>query len=331
MPLRHEGLGEEKNMLILENVHKAYRPKRLLPGRTTEVKAVNGVSLEVKPGETLGFIGESGCGKSTLARVAVGLERPSAGEVFYSGINIHASSGNLKKVRKDLQIVFQDPYASLNGKLTIRQIINEPLQNFFKLVKGEEQEIVCRLLGDVGLPASIRFAYPHELSGGQRQRVALARAMALKPCYIVLDEPLASLDVSVQAQILNLLLDLKEKYNTAYIFISHDLRAVRYLCHRVAVMYRGRIVEILPAALLDQALHPYTRLLVSSSPGIFAYRDCNGGSAGVNIKEGANDFDIRGCSFAGHCPEAQKECFITVPDLVSHNNHQVACIKRGCS
>ncbi len=251
---------------------------KLFPGRsswwgTTSsfVHAVQGVSLRVRRGETLGLVGESGCGKSTLGRLLLRLIEPSFGRVFFDGKEItHLSEGELRPLRRRMQIIFQDPYSSLNPRMTVREIIAEPLR-IHKLVKNanEELERVSELLQKVGLRPEMMPRYPHEFSGGQRQRIGIARALAVEPDFIVCDEPISALDVSIQAQILNLLSDLQDSLGLSYLFISHDLNVVQHFAHRVAIMYLGHIVEQLPAQGMQMtARHPYTRALLSAVPAI---------------------------------------------------------------
>jgi oligopeptide transport system ATP-binding protein len=236
---------------------------------TRFVRAVDGVSLRVRRGETMGLVGESGCGKSTLGRLMLRLLEPTFGRVVFDGRDITAlSQRELRPLRRRMQIIFQDPYSSLNPRMNVHEIVGEAIR-IHKLAKtrADERARVAELLEKVGLRADVMDRYPHEFSGGQRQRIGIARALAVEPEFIVCDEPIASLDVSIQAQIVNLLVDLQETIGLTYLFVSHDLAVIRHVSHRVAVMYLGRIVELAPAESLYAApLHPYTRALLAAAP-----------------------------------------------------------------
>ncbi|MFO0692305.1 MAG: oligopeptide/dipeptide ABC transporter ATP-binding protein [Polyangiales bacterium] len=249
---------------------KRFVAKRSLSGKPlSEVHALTDVDVALYPGETLGLVGESGCGKSTLGRVLLRLHEPTAGRLFHRGREFTAAGrGELRALRRHLQIVFQDPYGSLDPRMTVRALVAEPLRiHGLVTSKGEERDRVAALLERVGLRPDAMDRHPHEFSGGQRQRVGIARALALDPEVIVADEPISALDVSIQAQVLNLLRDLQEELGLSFLFIAHDLDAVEFLSHRVAVMYLGRIVEVLPrGALADRARHPYTVALRRSAP-----------------------------------------------------------------
>jgi oligopeptide transport system ATP-binding protein len=254
-------------LLEIRDLYKSFPVKAGL-GKTVEAKAVDGVSLSVSRGEAVGLVGESGCGKSTLGRLALRLLEPTAGSVFFEGRNLSTlAREDLRALRKNVQIIFQDPFASLNPRMRIKEIISEPLV-IHALAKGKElEERAAALLDKVGLPADALRRYPHEFSGGQRQRVGIARALASTPSFIVADEPVSALDVSVQAQIINLLGDLREELRLSFLFIAHDLNLVRHFSDRVAVMYLGKIVEIAPAEeIYRNPSHPYTEALLADIP-----------------------------------------------------------------
>jgi len=257
------------DILTVEGLRKFFTVKRGFPNpKTVTVRALDGVSFTVRQGEAFGLVGESGCGKSTAGRAVLRLIEPDAGTIRFAGQQVDAlDRSGLQALRRKMQIVFQDPYASLNPKRLIGKTLAEPMQ-VHGLAKGKElDERVRGLLAEVGLPAEAARRYPHEFSGGQRQRIGIARAIVLRPAFIVADEPITALDVSIQAQIVNLLQDLQEQLGLTYLLISHDLSMVRYLCQRVAVMYKGRIVETAPTReLYEDPIHPYTRILLSAVP-----------------------------------------------------------------
>jgi oligopeptide transport system ATP-binding protein len=294
------------------------------------VKAVDGVSLDIHRRETLGLVGESGCGKSTLGRAILRLTEPTSGQVFYRDRDLaHLSERQLREERRHLQIIFQDPYASLNPRMTIGQIVGEPLETF-RLASGREAEQrVQELLETVGLSKRFIKRYPHEFSGGQRQRIGIARALAVDPDFIVADEPISALDVSIQAQIMNLLEKLRREKHLTYLFISHDLRAIRHVSDRVAVMYLGRLVEIADAkTIYHEPLMPYTKALISAvpvpDPQIEATRQ-------RIVLEGDVPSPINppsGCPFHTRCPYAIDVCKEVVPQLVQIKPaHFAACIR----
>ena len=295
------------------------------------VKAVDGVTIELREGETLGLVGESGCGKSTLGRCLVRLYKPTAGSVSVCEKDITTIEGEqLRKARLDFQMIFQDPFSSLNPRMTVFDILAEPLTTH-KLVnsRAELAERVSALMRDVGLSPRFVRKYPHEFSGGQRQRIAVARALALNPKVIVCDEPVSALDVSIQAQILNLLEELQHRLNLSYIFIAHDISVVRHISHRIAVMYLGRIVEIANAEdLFDNPRHPYTRALLSAvpvpDPKIEASRE-------RIILTGDLPSPINppnGCTFHTRCPIAIDACKQARPEFVEvAKGHRAACIR----
>jgi oligopeptide/dipeptide ABC transporter ATP-binding protein len=255
-------------LLEVRDLVKHYRGGSVLGGNRKLVHAVNGVSFQVAPGETLGLVGESGCGKSTVGRTILRLQEPTSGEVRFEGQDLFALDPEaLRAVRRRMQIVFQDPYSSLNPRLTIGASVAEGLEIHRLVPKHQIRDRVGRLLGEVGLDADMAERYPHEFSGGQRQRIGIARALAVEPAFLVCDEPVSALDVSVQAQILNLLADLQAARGLSYLFIAHDLAVVRQIAQRIAVMYLGFIVEMASAeSVIAAPRHPYTRALLSAVP-----------------------------------------------------------------
>src|SRR5882724_8641075 len=296
----------------------------------SSVKAVDGVTIDIYAGETLGLVGESGCGKSTLGRAILRLVEPTSGQVLYRNRDLaHLSTRELRKHRRHLQIIFQDPYASLNPRMTVGQIVGEPLDTF-RLARGKAaDERVQELLETVGLSKRFIKRYPHEFSGGQRQRIGIARALAVDPDFIVADEPISALDVSIQAQIMNLMEKLQREKNLTYLFISHDLRAIRHVSNRVAVMYLGKLVEIAEAkTIYEEPLMPYTKALISAvpvpDPQVEATRQ-------RIVLEGDVPSPINppsGCRFHTRCPYAIEVCREVVPQLVEIKPaHFAACIR----
>ncbi|MES2815197.1 MAG: oligopeptide/dipeptide ABC transporter ATP-binding protein [Pseudomonadota bacterium] len=290
------------------------------------VRALDDFSVDVVEGETLSLVGESGCGKSTTGFAILNLQRPSAGSVRYKGQDIAGLDEDaMRPFRRDLQIVFQDPYSTLNPRMTIGEALAEPIRFHGLAPKGEVPARVARLLEDVGMTPRFANRYPHELSGGQRQRVAIARALACQPRFIVCDEAISALDVSVQAQILNLLLDLQEKYGLTYLFIAHDLAVVRHISDRVGVMYLGRLAELAPSqALFAEPLHPYTRALLSAVPEPNPRAPRNRQRLVGEVPSPLNP--PTGCRFHPRCPLARDICKTTVPDWREVvPSHHVAC------
>ena len=299
-------------------------------GRGRVVKAVDGVTIDIYKGETLGLVGESGCGKSTLGRAILRLTEPTGGQVFYRNRDLaHLSARQMREERRHVQIIFQDPYASLNPRMTVGQIVGEPLETF-RLARGREAELrVQELMETVGLSKRFIKRYPHEFSGGQRQRIGIARALAVDPDFIVADEPISALDVSIQAQIMNLLEQLKREKNLTYLFISHDLRAIRHVSDRVAVMYLGKLVEVADAkTIYREPLMPYTRALISAvpvpDPEVEATRQ-------RIVLEGDVPSPMNppfGCRFHTRCPYTIQACQEVEPPLVEiKTNHIAACIR----
>jgi len=294
--------------------------------KQTVVKAVNNVTLDVLPGETLSVVGESGCGKSTLARTVMGLYQPNKGEIIYRGNRIdNLSSNQMKPYRTKMQMVFQDPYASLNPRMKVDQILEEPVRFHNPgMTRAEIKDQVAEVMCQVGVDPKWASNYPHEFSGGQRQRISIARALVLDPEFIAADEPIAALDVSIQAQILNLLMDAQEKRGLTYLFISHDLSVVEHISSRVAVMYLGCVCELATAKeLFTSPKHPYTQALLSAIPKL-------GGQAGGHTKlSGDVPTPINlptGCVFNGRCPYANERCTEEIPaQRKLDNGTVVAC------
>ena len=292
------------------------------------VKAVDGISFEIKERETLGLVGESGCGKSTTGRVILQLLQATSGKVFFKEHELTAiSKRELRKQRPQMQMIFQDPQDSLNPRMTVGSIISEPLLEHQSLHAKQRQERVEYLLKSVGLDPNVTNRYPHEFSGGQRQRIGIARALALSPDFIVCDEPIAALDVSIQAQVINLLEDLQEEFGLTYLFISHDLSMIRHIADRVAVMYLGRIVEIAPSQeLYSRPTHPYTKALLSAVP-------LNDPVLEKKRKRTILSGDVpspadppSGCHFSTRCPVAEDNCFKIAPEWKEiSSSHRVAC------
>ncbi|MBK7976892.1 MAG: dipeptide ABC transporter ATP-binding protein [Deltaproteobacteria bacterium] len=314
-------------LLVTRDLTKSFPVRAgMLSGRRGEVRAVDHVSIEVWPGETLGLVGESGCGKSTLGRLVLRLIEPTSGSVLFRGRDVAAlSRAELKAFRKRMQIVFQDPYASLNPRMTVGEALEEPFVIHGVGTRAERRERVTELLHRVGLTPEHASHYPHEFSGGQRQRVGIARALALDPELIVADEPVSALDVSIQAQVLNLLADLQRELHLTMLFISHDLRVVRHMSRRVAVMYLGRLIEVAPTATIFSApAHPYTRLLLESVPDPDPRRRRR---AAVPVGDVPSPIDPpTGCHFHPRCPLAQERCRVEAPGLTPRGpEHAAAC------
>jgi len=311
----------------VENLKKHFPLRRgLLARETAWIKAVDGVSFALNPGETLCLVGESGCGKSTVGKVLLRLLEPTEGTIRLDGEDItHLGKGDMRPHRKRMQMVFQDPYASLNPRMAAGRIVSEPLENYSDISPKERETRVAELFEKVGLRTDAMKRFPFEFSGGQRQRLGIARALALNPAVIIADEPVSALDVSVQAQVLNLMMDLQEELGLAYLFVSHDLGVVEHIGHRVAVMYLGKIVEIAEKqALFETPLHPYTQALMAAAPiadpHVKRERIVLQGDVPSPINPPS------GCAFHTRCPFAFERCRIETPLLKpAAGGRRVAC------
>ncbi|WP_308640131.1 ABC transporter ATP-binding protein [Paenibacillus silvisoli] len=318
-----------KSQYLIEatNVKKYFPIKSGLLSRVVgQVKAVDDVSFGIRAGETFGLVGESGCGKSTLARVLLNLKQATGGEIKFDGRNIGGlGSGELRRLREEMQIIFQDPFGSLNPRFLVRDLIGEPLKVHRRMTAQEIDDRVVELMEMVGLDASRRNRYPHEFSGGQRQRIGIARAIALNPKFIVADEAVSALDVSVQSQVLNLMMKLQKELGLTYLFIAHGLNVVRHISDRVGVMYLGQMVEVGPTEeLFAKPLHPYTSVLLSAIPKPTAERKEERIILQGDVPSPANP--PSGCRFHPRCPYAQERCKTEQPLLrAAADERQVAC------
>jgi len=320
-------------LLEVRDLRVWFPVRRGVFSRTTgHVRAVDGVSAEIAPGETLGLVGESGCGKSTLARAVMRLDHAKSGAVLFRGENLLEAGGEaLRLARRNIQMIFQDPFSSLNPRLTVLDAITEGIVEHGLAPASDREIAAVSLLEDVGLSRDALHRYPHEFSGGQRQRIGIARALSTRPALVVCDEAVSALDVSVQAQVLNLLADLRSEHNLSYLFISHDIGVVRHMADRVAVMYMGRLMETGPTdAVLGAPAHPYTRALLSAVPLAGGPRRKRAPLAGSvpSISD-----PPAGCLFHTRCPHARPECRAAVPPLTAAGpapGHSAACIRLGC-
>lgn len=319
--------SNDKNECLVEVKDlKQYFPIKTGFGKTVPLKAVDGVSFSIKPGETLGLVGESGCGKTTVGRSLLQLYKPTGGEVYFKGEKV--TDQNIKALRKEMQMVFQDPYSSLNPRMTVEDIIGEPL-DVHKLysTKAERREKILELMELVGLNAEHATRYAHEFSGGQRQRIGIARALAVNPGFIVCDEPVSALDVSIQAQIINMLEELQETRQLTYLFIAHDLAIVKHISDRIGVMYLGHLVELTDGEELYRTpLHPYTEMLLSAIP--IADPDLSAARKRIRL-DGEIPSPLNppsGCPFRTRCPRADEKCAECMPQLTEAvPRHYVAC------
>ena len=319
--------SNDKNEYLVEvNDLKQYFPIKTGFGKTIPLKAVDGVSFAIKPGETLGLVGESGCGKTTVGRSLLQLYKPTGGDVIFKGEKV--TDKNIKSLRKEMQMVFQDPYSSLNPRMTVEDIIGEPL-DVHKLYssKAERRDKILELMDLVGLNAEHATRYAHEFSGGQRQRIGIARALAVNPSFIVCDEPVSALDVSIQAQVINMFDELQDQMGLTYLFIAHDLLVVRHISDRIAVMYLGKMVELADAReIYDHPLHPYTKCLMSAVPlpDPKAARENKRIVLSGDIPSPLNA--PSGCPFRTRCPYASEECAASMPEFKEvQSGHYVAC------
>jgi peptide/nickel transport system ATP-binding protein len=326
----HTEAQSAQPLLSVKGLTKHFQVKIGFGSKSATVRAVEDVSFSIFPGETVGLVGESGCGKTTIGRLILRLETPTAGEITFAGRNLlTASAADLKAARRQIQVIFQDPYSSLNPRMTVGQIIGEPLHVYNLVADGKISDRVRELLHDVGLRPEMAARYPHQLSGGQRQRVGIARALAMEPSFIVCDEAVSALDVSIQGQIINLLEELQRKLGLAYLFIAHDLALVRHISMRVVVMYFGRIMEVADRDVIYRgALHPYTKVLLDAAPVPDPTVEKGRAPRLIKGELPSHLAPPSGCVFNTRCPLASEECRQVVPRLEEKQpGHFAACIK----
>jgi oligopeptide/dipeptide ABC transporter ATP-binding protein len=312
-------------LLQVQNLKKYFFKEKLFSSDKEPIRAVDGISFSIRKGETLGLVGESGCGKTTAGKATLRLIEPTSGEIVFKDQNIlHLDREAMRKLRPHMQFIFQDPYESLNPRMKVGEIVGEGLE-VHKIARGKEKvERVSDILQKVGLHPQDGERYPHEFSGGQRQRIGIARAISLNPELIVADEPVSALDVSIQAQILNLLMDLRDQLGLTYLFISHDLRVVKHISDRIAVMYLGKIVEMANGEdLFRRSLHPYTQLLLAAIPKLQPFKK----EEKALMKEEHRPLpSYQGCLFQPRCPHSKEKCQIEEPFLLDEGEaHLVAC------
>jgi len=318
-------MSENDFLLQVQHLRKYFYREKLFSSDREPIRAVDGITFSIRRGETLGLVGESGCGKTTAGKAILRLIEPTSGQILFKGGNIlDLNREDLRRLRPHMQFIFQDPYESLNPRMRVGEIVGEGLE-VHRVAKGREKaERVSEILEKVGLHPGDAMRYPHEFSGGQRQRIGIARAISLHPELIVADEPVSALDVSIQAQILNLLMDLRDQLGLTYLFISHDLRIVKHISDRIAVMYLGKMVEIANGEdLFRRPLHPYTQILLQAIPKL----DPSVRSQGIPLREEFHPHALeKGCLFQPRCPHSKERCQMEEPLLMDQGEeHLVAC------